>query len=152
MEFIDFSDRFWSNVNISDNDVCWEWGLSRRKNGYGQVSYGSRNATTHRVAYELSIGEIPKGMVVMHSCDNRACCNPNHLSVGTQRDNIIDMISKGRGSGQAYNGCESRNKKIDKSEYPNIKYLLDAGVTGRDIARRYNVDESTISYIKRNKL
>lgn len=90
-------DRFWRMVQISDG--CWNWIGGKRPNGYGQISEGgkgSRSLSAHRVSYELHKGPIPEGLVVMHSCDTRACVNPAHLSLGTQKDNVDDMIAKGR--------------------------------------------------------
>lgn len=64
--------------------------------GYGQTRYEGKLWGTHRLAYVLTHGDIPKGLQVMHSCDNRSCCNPAHLSVGTNLDNVNDMIVKNR--------------------------------------------------------
>jgi hypothetical protein len=95
--------RFWSRVNVSDNrDLCWEWQGGKFKNGYGMFNAGrfadGRQDTryTHRLAYELSHGPIPDGLVVRHDCDNKACCNPYHLQVGTQADNLMDASRRGR--------------------------------------------------------
>lgn len=63
---------------------------------HGSFSIGNRKVYSHRFAYEISRGPIPEGMVVMHSCDNGLCCNPLHLSLGTQSENIKDMHLKGR--------------------------------------------------------
>jgi hypothetical protein len=64
--------------------------------GYGYVESGGRNMRAHRITYQALRGPIPPGMVVMHSCDNPACCNIKHLSVGTQAENMADMKAKGR--------------------------------------------------------
>lgn len=82
---------------------CWEWQLTKDRVGYGRlmVRMGSRDKfrsmSAHRYAYEVFVGEIPEGMNVLHKCDNRACCNPSHLFIGTQQDNMRDMYAKGRG-------------------------------------------------------
>lgn len=87
------------------NDAgCQEWILSRDRLGYGRlkISLGDRQSfrftSAHRFAWELTNGPIPDGMNVLHACDNRACCNPAHLFLGTQKDNMIDMHAKGRGA------------------------------------------------------
>ena len=82
---------------------CWNWLLHKDRIGYGRlkVSMGNRHqfrfTAAHRYAWELWIGPIPDGMFVLHKCDNRGCCNPEHLFLGTQADNIRDMHRKGRG-------------------------------------------------------
>lgn len=78
---------------------CWEWRGVRNRDGYGVISRGRGNkkVLAHRAAYAEWVDPIPEGMVVMHSCDNPPCVNPEHLTVGTQRDNIRDMAAKRRG-------------------------------------------------------
>lgn len=87
---------FWERVARLDTNDCWIWIGCQRGNGYGQVHYSGRPIAAHRVAYELSFGKVPQGLVVMHSCDNRLCCNPNHLKAGTVQQNNADMFSKMR--------------------------------------------------------
>lgn len=93
------AERFWAKVSKGDGaDTCWEW----RGSKMGEHSYGffghseGRTVRAHRRAYELSFGIIPVGLNVLHRCDNPPCCNPSHLFLGTQADNIADMIAKGR--------------------------------------------------------
>lgn len=82
---------------------CWEWSLGKDRVGYGRlkVQMGSRDCfrftSAHRYAYEVFVGPIPERMNVLHRCDNRSCCNPKHLFLGTQQDNMRDMHAKGRG-------------------------------------------------------
>lgn len=76
--------------------ACLVWTGSRYKQGYGRIRIGGKLMRAHRVAYELLRGPIPEGLVLLHSCDNPACINVAHLSVGTQGDNIRDCDSKGR--------------------------------------------------------
>ena len=89
---------------------CWEWCRYIDKEGYGRVRFkGSRSIGAHRVAVS-----IPKDLVTLHSCDNRKCINPSHLSHGTQGDNTRDMMLKGRGlrpSKRSYGQCECGRAK-----------------------------------------
>ncbi len=90
------TDRFWSRVNVSTPDACWEW-IGAKNQGYGWLSYQGKPGTAHRIAYTLAKGVIPEGLVVRHTCDNRPCCNPDHLLVGTVADNNRDMWERKRG-------------------------------------------------------
>ncbi|HUW16223.1 MAG TPA: HNH endonuclease signature motif containing protein [Actinomycetes bacterium] len=94
------ADRLWAKVDKSAGpDGCWPFTGSTMHNGYGHLGAGRRGDPTvaaHRVAYESAVGPIPAGMNVLHTCDNRPCCNPAHLWIGTQRDNLLDMVAKGR--------------------------------------------------------
>lgn len=80
---------------VCDGD-CWEWRHLRGPKGYGKFNLGSSSYRAHRVAYFLATGDQPNDKFVCHSCDNPCCVNPAHLWLGTPRDNMRDMIAKGR--------------------------------------------------------
>jgi hypothetical protein len=86
--------RFWEKVLKTDG--CWVWIAARNPLGYGLASVESRTIKAYRVSWELSNGPIPKGLCVLHRCDNPPCVNPDHLFLGTIRDNNIDRQRKGR--------------------------------------------------------
>lgn len=89
--------RFFEKIERKPNG-CWEWLGARKPTGYGVFSRTDRSAVrAHRWAYEEFVGPIPAGMSVCHRCDNPPCVNPDHLWLGTQADNVHDMIKKGRG-------------------------------------------------------
>jgi hypothetical protein len=90
---------FWSRVDKKGPDDCWPWlGAPDIQTGYGKFSWNSKTTSAHRFAWIATFGEIPSGLHVLHHCDNRICQNPNHLFVGTNTDNVHDMLAKGRAS------------------------------------------------------
>lgn len=88
--------RFWDKVDIKGPEECWIWKASVKSNRYGQFRFNKKNTGAHRVAYILTHGEFDNNLDVCHTCDNPPCVNPNHLWLGTTRDNILDMTKKGR--------------------------------------------------------
>jgi len=91
-------DRFWEKVEVKGDDECWPWKASQvGTTGYGQFRLNEQKPRAHRIAWFIANGTIPEGLKICHSCDNTLCCNPAHLWAGTQKENIRDMISKGRG-------------------------------------------------------
>jgi len=86
--------RFWDKVDKTGE--CWIWTASKYLNGYGQFRFDGKNWGAHRMAWLLTNGEIPDGMLVCHTCDNPSCIRPAHLFIGTQKQNMRDCIDKGR--------------------------------------------------------
>lgn len=81
---------------VKSESGCWEYSGGKDPYGYGRFSLGSRRLGAHKVSYVLHKGDVPKGLVVMHSCDNPACINPEHLQLGSVKDNVHDCIQKKR--------------------------------------------------------
>lgn len=88
------AERLWSRVTKGSD--CWEWTARVNDNGYGYVSFDYQKHYAHRVSWELTYGQIPHGLCVLHRCDNRRCVRPEHLFLGTRADNQEDMRVKGR--------------------------------------------------------
>lgn len=123
--------KFWSRVEKTD--TCWNWTGGIGKYGYGR--YGNNN-TTHRFSYFLHYGEIPKGLSVCHKCDNRKCVNPEHLFLGTQKENIMDAIKKNRW----------HRAKLKETDIVKIR-ALNKTESQKEIAKIFNVKPCTISNI-----
>ena len=98
--FMTIEERFWSKVIKGSAGDCWHWTGAKLPKGYGKFSVGPRATrkiiNAHRIAWELTNGPIPEGIWVLHDCDNPSCCNPMHLYLGTNTDNVRDKVSKGR--------------------------------------------------------
>lgn len=95
--------RFWNKVEKTDG--CWLWTASTFTDGYGKFKFDGKNRRAHRMSWIMENGEIPDGMVVLHSCDTPLCVNPAHLSLGTPKDNTQDMIKKNRQHNQIKTHC-----------------------------------------------
>lgn len=146
-------ERFWKYVDKFGNNGCWEWRGSLDSKGYGKIldEGGAKNGkllAAHRVSYLIHYGDITNGLYVCHKCDNRKCVNPEHLFLGTAKDNSQDMIAKNRLPKR--NG-ETCNSKLTRSQVTEIKKLLAGKLeTISDIANKYNVGYNVIWDISAN--
>lgn len=147
-------EKFWSRVSNGAPDECWEWqGATNGRYGKFAVKIrGTRRSRmfyAHRKAWELANDErVPPGMEVCHSCDNPMCCNPAHLWVGTRKQNMEDMVAKGRN--QAGEG--HHRARVSDAEVDQIRLLAnDPEMTGRSLAARFGVSPTTVSRIVRGK-
>jgi len=139
-------DRISEKLIVSEKG-CWEFPTTDFY-GYGQISYKCKSTRVHRLVWELNIGSIPKGLCVLHKCDNRACCNPEHLFLGTHKDNVIDMINKGRDSYGENKGERNGQSKLCVDDIIEIKKMLDMGYTCQEIADNFNVSRRAIGLIR----
>lgn len=92
-------ERFWRKVNKNGQDDCWEWTGAVSCSGYGVLQKGSRGqgiVRAHRLSLEIHKGKIPENALVLHSCDNKLCCNPSHLSIGDYSRNIKEAYERKR--------------------------------------------------------
>ena len=139
--------RFWSRVHKTDN--CWIWTAGRASFGYGKMSVRGRSERAHRIAWELHNGAIPHGKYVLHRCDNPACVRPDHLFLGTLRDNSQDMMEKGRakfGGGIATQGERNGRARLTAAAVREIRAAYPA-TRQVDLAERYGVSQVAISHI-----
>lgn len=121
-----------STVNANG---CIEWLGFVNKNGYAYMRFKNKRKTVHRWAYELCFGAIPNGMYVCHKCDNRKCLNINHLFLGTQADNMKDMVSKNR-----HQKRETKsNAKLTTNYVKLIRQMKKIGFTDDFIAKKFKV-------------
>lgn len=120
--------------------------------GYGNFYLGHRYETAHRASWILYRGVIPEGMFVCHKCDNRNCVNPDHLFLGTPKDNIRDMIRKGRARGVSAGGENHPIAKLTHVEAREIRELRRTGLKLKEISKRYGVSEATVSYVCSGKI
>ena len=126
-KFVSYTDR--------DSSGCWLWNRSV-KNGYGQ--YLQRYA--HRWIWEFLHGPIPNGLFILHSCDNKICCNPDHLRLGTQADNMHDAAIRGRTAAKERAG----NSKLTGAQVDLIRRLRVEGMTQVQLARMFQVSQGTV--------
>lgn len=146
--------RFWEKVQKTDG--CWIWTGSKRNKGYGAFSYTVNGrliqGRAHRYSYELHKGEIPPGLFVLHRCDNPACVNPDHLFLGTNEDNIRDMLAKGRhipggthigNAGDWKRGTEHHAAKLTPDDVREIRRLhAEGGWSYGQLGKRFGVNAS----------
>jgi hypothetical protein len=138
--------RFWRHVR--KNAGCWEW-TGGTAVGYGSFGINRRTMVgAHRFSWELHFGPIPPGLYVLHHCDNRLCVRPDHLFVGTARDNTMDMVRKGRHG--LVRGEFNANAKLTRTQVEEIRATVHKnahGIHGSEVgpaARKYGVTVATL--------
>lgn len=145
-----FNERFWSKVEIGENDECWEWSAAQHEFGYGAFRVGSKakktacNAKSHRIAWMLFNGPIPKNRHVLHHCDNPPCCNPSHLFLGNDLVNQIDRTRKGRGN----TGSNHPMAILNEEQVSKIKSRLFTNEVQQRIAEEFGISPQALSSIK----
>ena len=138
--------NFWEKVIVSDikfceGTPCWEWqGATKMK--AGAIGINGKVYNAHRISWIIHNGNIPKKLFVLHKCDNRPCVNPNHLFLGTQKDNVIDMVNKGR------RGERLNPRKLDELEVSEIREIANIGeLSYPQIGKMFNVSGSHVCNI-----
>ncbi len=132
---------------------CIRSGAMINDRGYSIVWHDGNHVREHRLVFVKSKGlrlDAISGMVVRHKCDNPACVNPEHLEIGTQADNVLDMIKRGR-KAPTIRGSAHRCAKLTEADIPKIRQLLSMGESQRSIAKRFGVDQAIIMRISSGK-
>ena len=147
-----FERRFWYRVDTHGGvDACWEWTAARHYKGYGEIQIGTRHKDkAHRVAWRLSTGlEIPAHGAIMHTCDNPPCCNPRHLVLGTNAQNVADKVAKGR----QLRGEQHPRAKLTRAIVEELRrrYNPAERVYITTLARAYGISTRHISGIIRGE-
>lgn len=160
-----FEKRFWQQTRSGYPDECWVWIGTLNRLGYGRIGLGGKNAkiiAAHRASWVLHQGEIPAGMHVLHSCDNRKCVNPAHLSIGTHAENMRDRDAKGRQAKGLRNGRHTHPEATVRGDrHPKatlkcgdvllIRAAYKAGRTRAELARAFGVSHNNVSYVVSRK-
>jgi DNA-binding NarL/FixJ family response regulator len=138
-------ERFWQRMRKQPSG-CWEWMGARQVNGYGAASYKGATHATHRLAWMLAHGPLPPGRgyhgtVVAHRCDNRSCCNPDHLFLTDNRGNQIDRVIKGRNSAATLTDAQAR-KVVER---------IVEGARATELAEEFNVSVAAIRSIAKKR-
>lgn len=142
--------RFWSYVDIRGMDECWPWKRARSKKNYGRFAIKYRVVNAQRVAYVLANGPFDESLFILHSCDNPCCQNPNHLRVGTNKENHEEKMAKGR-QGAAH-GERSGRAKLKTNQVLEMRKIFAAGgVTKAQIAKMFSIAAITVSNIINRK-
>lgn len=140
--FTSLAERFWSHVQRGEG--CWTWQAARSRDGYGKFQLRRRVvARAHRVAWMLAHGEIPAGQVVRHDCDNPLCVRPDHLRLGSQRENVGDQLARGRFVLGSRNGMA----KLHERDALAIRRRVTAGESHTALAAEFRVSLSAVGAI-----
>lgn len=154
---------FWSKVEKTENG-CWTWRASKSNQGYGYVRVNGKTYKAHRIAYEIAYGRPPDDLLVCHYCDNPSCVRPDHLWIGTNRDNTLDRHRKGRTFMPRYTGgykfpperirggelsprAKLKNRQVDEMR----ARFADGNTTIETLANEYGVSKYTVRDIIKGK-
>lgn len=154
--------RFYKQAMIMDSG-CIEWQGSISQAGYGQISIDCKSVLVHRLSWNIFNGKIPKGLFICHKCDNPKCCNPDHLFLGTPKDNMQDAWAKGRmgtpksmqemslGIKDHIKGEKHSGSKLKEKHVREILVLNGLGVKDKELGVKFGVSHSTINDVIHNR-
>jgi hypothetical protein len=140
------ADRIQNNIVRVPIAGCWLWLMSVGSHGYGQLNFPDKKPRlVHRLSYEQYVGAIPDGLHVLHHCDVRSCCNPEHLFVGTAKDNMRDCMKKGRNSAPPLGA----NWKLTPAQRNDMVSRYRSGERADSLAAEYGVHHSRVYQLNR---
>lgn len=155
------AESFWARVSVGSPAECWEWQGAKTSSGYGNLSWGGEPVQAHRLAYLLTYGGLSPSTAfrtagvasrykrfVLHRCDNRACCNPEHLFLGSMRTNLLDAYEKGR---KAQPRSKHVNAKLAPADVRKVRAAYTGGARQVDLAAAYGVSQRVISLVVRGE-
>lgn len=133
--------KFWKYVEVNFlKGCCWHWTGKKNGHGYGIITQDGKDLRAHRISYKLHFGQIPKGNLIRHDCDNPECCNPCHLTPGSQKDNMGDAAKRNR----LPSGKRHHWGKISDAEVREIYRRRKNGETGADLAREFKISQQRV--------
>lgn len=149
IDFEKLGARFWKRVR-RPAEGCWAWTGALDRRGYGVVKVEGSARQAHRVAYELAVGPITRGLHVLHRCDNPQCVRPDHLHLGTHQDNMQEREERKRGKPASLPGASNPQARLTKQQAQEIRSKATRpGVTPSALAREYGVSVQTVTRVLR---
>ncbi len=139
--------RFFTKIIIKDYNDCWLWTNSPDSRGYGTFYANRKYFRAHRFSWTLFNGVIQNNLRVCHSCDNRMCVNPNHLFLGTAKDNMQDCLRKGRKN--PAKGEKVATSVLTRKQVETVKDLCGQGLSQSEVGRMFGVKSQAINKIMR---
>ena len=146
MEYKKLKDRLMKRTKVDERE-CWNWTGCKDKKGYGYIMFNGKLQIVrkvHRVSFELFNGPIPHGKMILHNCDNPSCINPEHLRIGTAKDNSMDAVSRNR----LHKGLDRYNAKIGDTNAWIVKFGISAGMSVSSLAKHFDVSRQSIKQIR----
>lgn len=141
---------FWALMKTDPVSGCTIWTKARNEHNYGTLRVVKSTTLAHRYAWTLANGPIPEGACVLHRCDNPPCCNPDHLFLGTQLENIVDRESKNRGGD--HRGVLHGKARLTEAQVLEIRALKASGIRTFHIADRFGIDRTHCHAIIKRKI
>ncbi len=146
--------RFWKYVDVRGDNECWEWTAGKSDWGYGLLTVSGKRLKASRISWWIHKNQDPWELDVLHTCDNPPCCNPNHLFLGTQKDNSQDMTQKGRHGrlGDGMPGERNGNHKLTEKDISEIRMkYIPREYSLSMLAKEYGISKRQIERIVKNK-